>query len=118
MMTIFLMRLTLHSQHFECLKFPLKITNSKVHPCTSHTIVSQSLCEELQLPIDSVLGTITLGNDQAIPRLGQVPHVTLECNGKLITIPCEVLAIKHDIILGLDAIPLLGMSINGVPVSH
>src|SRR3989338_7642357 len=101
---------------------PLKIQGVRkyalVDTGTSHTIVSQSLCEELQLPIDSVLGTITLGNDQAIPRLGQVPHVTLECNGKLITIPCEVLAIKHDIILGLDAIPLLGMSINGVPVSH
>ena len=85
---------------------------------SSHSIVSQKWYSLLNLPVISSHGSVILANDSIVARIGCTVPLDITCNNITVKVSFEILDMVSDLILGLDIIPLLGITISGVPIAH
>ena len=85
---------------------------------SSHSIVSRKWYSGLELPVLSSQGSIILANDSLVARIGRTVPLGITCNNITVKVSFEILDMVSDLILGLDVIPLLGITISGVPIAH
>jgi hypothetical protein len=105
-----------------CLKTPCYLENEKVIAfidCgASHSIVSKSWVERMNIPIKPVNGILKQCIDGSTkPRIGVVEDLLLENGKKILKVTLEVaeLADEEDLIIGMDLFASLGFTVSGVP---